>query len=220
MSGPVKSRVYDSRRRQARSRLTCAAIIDAARTLFLQHGYAATTVDMISDASGTAPATVYRLFSSKLGILKELLDVSAVGDDEPTPLGERANVQALLAESNPRKQTEGFAHLAGQVMSRLAPVQQILCGAAASDPEAAAMLAEHTRQRQHGQARIAASLASANALRRALTQDDAADIIHALMSPEVYRLLTKDRGWATERYEAWLAATLDQQLLEPRRRRA
>jgi len=30
---------------------------------------------------------------------------------------------------------------------------------------------------------------------------DAADIIHALMSPEVYRMLVLDRGWQPERYE-------------------
>jgi hypothetical protein len=38
-------------------------------------------------------------------------------------------------------------------------------------------------------------------LRPKLRERDAADIIHALMSPEVYRLLVLDRGWQSERYE-------------------
>ena len=42
---------------------------------------------------------------------------------------------------------------------------------------------------------------------------DAADIIHALASPEVYGLLVLDRGWSGERYERWIADTLRQQLL-------
>ena len=44
----------------------------------------------------------------------------------------------------------------------------------------------------------------AGALRPKLRERDAADIIHALMSPEVYRLLVGDRGWPPERYEQWL----------------
>jgi hypothetical protein len=44
-------------------------------------------------------------------------------------------------------------------------------------------------------------------------EGDAADIIHALMSPEVYQLLVADRGWRPERYEQWLTQILIDQLL-------
>jgi hypothetical protein len=52
-------------------------------------------------------------------------------------------------------------------------------------------------------------------LRSEVRERDAADLIHALMSPELYRLLVVDRGWKTERYERWLAETLVDQLLPP-----
>jgi len=42
---------------------------------------------------------------------------------------------------------------------------------------------------------------------------DAADLIHAFLSPEVYRLLVVDRQWKPERYERWLTQTLVDQLL-------
>ena len=67
---------------QARTRLARAAVIDAARTLFLERGYGTTTMEAISDLADVPPATVYRLFSSKRGILKATLDLSIVGDDE------------------------------------------------------------------------------------------------------------------------------------------
>jgi hypothetical protein len=35
------------------------------------------------------------------------------------------------------------------------------------------------------------------------------------MSPEVYRLLTGDRGWPAARYEQWLKNILIDQLLPP-----
>src|SRR5947209_17326215 len=76
-------------RGQARTRLARRAVIDTARTLFLERGYAATTVEAISEHSDVPIATVYRLFSSKLGILNALLDTSIAGDDQPRALQNR-----------------------------------------------------------------------------------------------------------------------------------
>ena len=203
----------DVNRGQARTRLARAAVVAAARTLFLDHGYAATRIEAISELADVPPATVYRLFSSKLGILTEVLAVSIAGDDEAVPLQERSHVRALLADTDPRKQLAGFAGVTSGIMTRTEPLHRILVSAAGSDPDAAALLAEQTRHRQQGQAQIARALARAGALRPKLRERDAADIIHALMSPEVYRLLVHDRGWPPERYERWLGQTLIDQLL-------
>ena len=69
-------RTYEGAARQARTRRTRAAVVEAAQSLFVERGYAATTIEAVSDRSDTPQATVYRLFSSKLGILKAVLDVS------------------------------------------------------------------------------------------------------------------------------------------------
>src|ERR1700737_1418366 len=69
-----------------RPRRPRAAVVEAARTLFLDRGYAATTIEAISDLSDTPQPTVYRLFASKLGILKAVLDVSIAGADQATPM--------------------------------------------------------------------------------------------------------------------------------------
>jgi len=202
---------------QARTRLARAAVVDAARTLFLERGYGPTTIEAISDLSDVPPATVYRLFSSKRGILKALLDVSIAGDDEAVPMTDRPPVRSLLADPDPKNMVAGFVGVAAQVNSRTAAIYRILVSAAASDPAAAALLEELTRQRQQGQGRIARSLARAGALRPELRERDAGDIIHALMSPEMYGLLVVDRGWPPERYETWLTGTLLDQLLAPTR---
>ncbi|MDQ1695683.1 MAG: hypothetical protein QOJ03_1036 [Frankiaceae bacterium] len=190
----------------------------AARELFLERGYAGTTVEAISDRSDVPPATVYRLFSSKLGILKAVLDVSIAGDDDAVPVPERPQVQSLFATSDPREQVAGFVGVTRDINSRAAPVYQILVSAAAADADAASLLAELTRQRHDGQRRIARSLARRGALRPPLRQRDAEDLIHALMSPEIYRLLVVDRGWTPERYAEWLSSTLVDQLLAVRSR--
>ena len=202
---------------QARTRLARAAIVDAARTLFLERGYGATTIDAISALSDVPPATVYRLLSSKRGILKALLDVSIAGNDEAIPMADRPPVRSLLADPDPRNMVAGFVGIAAQVNVRTAAIYRILVSAAASDPDAATLLDELTRQRQQGQGRVARALARARALRPTLRERDAGDIIHALVSPEVYGLLVVDRGWPPERYETWLTETLVDQLLVPPR---
>ena len=202
---------------QARTRLARRAVIDAARTLFLERGYGVTTIDAISALSDVPPATVYRLFSSKRGILKALLDISIAGDDDAGPMADRPPVRSLLADPNPKDMVAGFVGIAAQVNSRTAAIYRILVSAAASDPDAATLLDDLTRQRQEGQGRVARALARARALRPTLRERDAGDIIHALVSPEVYGLLVVDRGWPPERYETWLTETLVDQLLAPPR---
>jgi AcrR family transcriptional regulator len=202
---------------QARTRLARRAVIDAARTLFLERGYGATTIDAISALSDVPPATVYRLFSSKRGILKALLDTSIGGDNDAVPMADRPPVRSLLADPKPKNMVAGLVGIAAQVNSRTAAIYRILVSAAASDPDAATLLDDLTRQRQEGQGRVARALARAHALRPTLRERDAGDIIHALVSPEVYGLLVVNRGWPPERYETWLTETLVDQLLAPPR---
>jgi AcrR family transcriptional regulator len=214
MVGNVKSQPPDDGvARQARTRRTRAAVVESARTLFIERGYAATTIEAISEHSDTPQATVYRLFSSKLGILKAVLDVSVVGDDERVAMVDRPQVQALLSDRDPRNQLAGFAALLRELMARAAPVHRILADAARSDEDAASLLGEFAGQRHEGQQRIARSLARSRGLRPGLRERDAADIIHALASPEVYGLLVFDRGWTGARYEEWLKTILIDQLL-------
>jgi hypothetical protein len=99
------------------------------------------------------------------------------------------------------------------INARSSDVYRILASAADSDPAAAGLFAELQDQRRRGQGRIARALGRAGALQPGLREREAADIIHALMSPELYRLLVLDRGWSRTRYEAWLTATITAQLL-------
>lgn len=201
------------KRDQARTRLARAAVVDSARRLFLERGYGATTMEAISAEADVPPATVYRLFSSKHGILKALLDVSIVGDDDDVPMVERPQVRSLLTGGDPREELVGFVRVIAEVNERVAPLYRILVSAAGTDPGAAALLDQLTQQRAHGQRAIARSLARARALAPGVRERDAADLIHALLSPELYRLLVLDRNWKSDRYERWLASLLDHQLL-------
>jgi AcrR family transcriptional regulator len=199
-------------RGQARTRLARRAVVTAARSLFLERGYAATTIEAISNLADVPQATVYRLFASKVGILKALLDTSIAGDDQPLAVEERPNVAALFQQSDPDELLAGFAGVTTAINERTNDVYRVLVNAADSDRAAAELLTEIQQQRSRGQRQIARTLARSSSLREGLKEQDAIDLIHALMSPEVYRLLVADQSWSPEKYQQWLAATLVQQL--------
>jgi AcrR family transcriptional regulator len=200
-------------REQARTRLARRAVVDAARQLFIETGYAATTMEAISQRAGVPQATLYRLFTNKLGVLKVLLDVSIAGDDEPVEVAQRPPVRSLLDEPDPRRVLAGFAAITTGINRRTNDVYTVLDRAADSDPGAADLLRVLAEQRARGQQHIVHTLHRDGRLGAGMTAQAASDIVHALMSPEMYRMLVTDRGWAPERYQQWAADTLVQQLL-------
>ena len=211
-SGVKGSLPNDGQGGQARTRFARRAVVDAARDLFRERGYVATTIDAISERADVPAPTVYRLFSSKLGILHALLDTSIAGDDQPIPMQQRPEVAALLAEPAADTLLARFVSMTVAINERSNDLYRVLASAADSDPAAAELFADYQRQRAEGQGRVARSLARARVLRPGLRERDAADLIHALASPELYRLLVVDRGWPRDRYEQWLVSTLTTQL--------
>jgi hypothetical protein len=137
-----------------------------------------------------------------------------------TPTGEAIHDGELpgvgsLTEPDPGAQFDAFAHICCDLLDRSAPIQHVLASAATVDAEAADLLEIIRRQRLVGQSRIVRVLANRDALADGLAEPEAADIVYTLMSPELHRILTVERGWSADRYEQWLAAAL-RALLLPR----
>src|SRR5262245_18715087 len=61
-------------RREEYAETTRRAAVDAARQLFREHGYFATTVNEIAAEARVSPATVYAVNGGKQGLLKSLID--------------------------------------------------------------------------------------------------------------------------------------------------
>jgi AcrR family transcriptional regulator len=205
---PAVKRSYDNSRRQAQVRATRLRIIEAAKALFIAHGYPATTLEAIADAADTSLPTLYRLFSSKPTLLKAVLEVSFGGDDQPVAFGDRPNVQAARAERDPRAMINAFARIGRDFMERSSAILHVLATAAAVDPDAAQLMEEIRRQRHVGQSRIVDALAARDALDPSIGMTEAADTTYAVFSPDVHYILTVERGWTAEQYEQWLVRSL------------
>lgn len=209
--GKPTTRTYDSSKRQAQARATRHAIREAARGLFLDRGYGATTIQAIAEDAGVAVQTVYAAFRTKAAILRELLEVSIVGDDEAVPLLERDMITSIWAEPDQRARLRMHVKVTSTIQGRAAAMSVVVRDAAATDPELAEFWELGKVQRRKGMGEAAQSLAGAEGLR--VPVEEAADILWVLYSPDVFIQFTRDLGWTLERYEDWLHDALERLLL-------
>ena len=206
MAKDVKGiRPYDNRRRAEQALLSQRRILEAAHHELVSKGYADTTISGVAEAAGVSVQTVYKAFGSKAALAKRVYDVTLVGDEEPVPLAERAEIQAIIAEPDPRRKLAMYAALGRKLVERIGPLLSVLAGAKAGDPELAEFAATTARERLVGVSGLVGQLETIGALRPGLSFDRARDIVWTLIGWEVYELLVIERGWSLDDWEAWVA---------------
>ncbi len=212
--GDVKSRrTYHSRLRQDQAGQTRLRILEAAQRRFTEKGYAATTVESIAREAGVAVDTVYATFGTKRGVLTELSNLRAAGDDAPVAVIDRAQPQAVRRETDQRTQISMFARSVIRIIERVRPVDDILQGAAAVDAEIAALRTRLHEDRYTSMRTFVGWLQSNGPLRGGVSPADATAMVWTLTSPEVHHLLCDVRGWSRKRYASWLGDSLTRLLL-------
>lgn len=211
----VKSRRrYRSEVRAESARSTRGTILEAARQLFVERGYVATTVEQIAERAGVSKPTVFAAVGNKRELLKQVRDVALAGDDAPIPVADRPWVKEVLAEPDPRRALQLHARNITRMATRYADIDDVVRAAAGADPEVLALWRISERERLFGANFAVDNLRNKTPLKRGLSRDQARDIMWVLSSADPYQRLVKDAGWTLERYEAWLADTLCQQLLD------
>lgn len=210
MTSPPAKRRYNSARRQAQAGQTRLHILQTARGLFIQHGYAGATIEAIAQAAGVAPETIYAVFGSKRALLTALFSLAVGGDEQPIPLLQRPGPQAVLREPDPAVRLHLFAADIVHILERVAPLFAVARAAASSEPEIDALLRAILANRLHTLTEFTRSLP----LHPGLELASAGETVWALSSPELFSLFTADRGWTREQYAAWLGDSLVRLLLE------
>jgi len=206
-------RPYDATGRQLTARKTRRKIIEAARTLFVEHGYARTTMPAIAEAAGVSVETIYLSVGPKAALVRYLVETALSGTDEPVPAVERAGVAEIQAEPDPRRKIRKFARVVRQLQERLAPVWLIVLEAAPGDAELDSLIHELLERHVGSMRLFAKHLNAVGALRPGLSIDLAADVVWATNSPEFYGLLVRGRGWSGDKFERWLADAWQRLLL-------
>jgi AcrR family transcriptional regulator len=221
MARPVNSRQrvtpnrpYRSVLRAEQAELTRNRILDAAESLFLTQGYGATTLAAIAKQAEVAVDTVYATFGSKKGVLKSLMDVRVVGDDQPIPFLDRDELIAAVAEPDQHRRVESVAAGIAAIHERARRIDDLMVSAAGSDPDIAALRADvQQRQRLEGMRHAVAVIKGNDGLRAGLDDVRATDMLWALAGPDVHRLLRGQRAWTSDDYLGWLVDTMNTLLL-------
>lgn len=209
---PTK-RPYNSTRRRAQAQETRQRIIDAARQLFSEYGYAGATIDAIAQAAGVAPETIFATFGNKRTILARLIDAAIGGDDQAIPLLDRPGPQAVLQERDPVRQLQLFAADIVTILERVAPLFEIMRVASKTEPDIADLLKNLLNERLRNMRAVVHNVAAHSPLRADLDEAHAAEMVWTLTSPEVFTLLRRDRGWSKAQYSHWLGDSLVRLLL-------
>jgi AcrR family transcriptional regulator len=212
-SGPAKRSPYRSRLRAEQAAATRRLVLDAATRLFLERGYAATSIDAIAEAAGVGRSTVFAAAGGKPWLLKTAYDRAIVGDDEQVPFLERAEARKLFAMTDPAEIVTAYARLLSDAERRVSPIYEVVRSAAGIDPEVHELWTEIDGQRLAGAKRMATLLRGKGGLREGLSVDRARDIIWIYNDPALHHALVGIRRWRQDKYSEWLGETLKSQLL-------
>jgi AcrR family transcriptional regulator len=207
------SRVYRSGRREAQARLTRERVLDAARAVFLERGFAGSTMRMIAGRAGVSVPTVELLFGTKGRLLKAAIDVAIAGDDEPVPVLDRSWTAEAAAATSAEEFLAVVAGVVGPAQERSAGLVLAAFEAAHTDTELAEVAEQMAVQRATTAGWIVDRLLSKTSLREGCTRAEAVDTVWILMDPAVFERLTRQRHWTLQQYQRWFAGSIGRLLI-------
>ncbi|MGX2998816.1 TetR/AcrR family transcriptional regulator [Streptomyces sp. JNUCC 64] len=200
-------RPYASLRRAAQAEETRADIARAARRLFLDRGWAGTTVRDVAREAGVSVPTVYAVYGNKAGLARALADAADLAA-EPALLLARLEAP----DATPADQLAAMAAFDRRLFERSGDVIALVREAGRAEPGLATVYADG-RRRADGTRDGVFSSWRPGVLRPGVDARAAADVYAALCSLDVYRVLTGERGWSPDRVERWWAGALTRELL-------
>jgi TetR/AcrR family transcriptional regulator, regulator of autoinduction and epiphytic fitness len=202
-------RAYNSPLRADQAQQTRRRILEAARDLFVDRGYAGTTVAAVAAEAGVSPETVYLTLGGKRGLLEGVMDITGphetVGDDD--------RWWAMVADlPDPAERLDKMVEYSCRILARTRPIHAIIRGAADKEAFAADLGRRLLNERLTNQIdRIRRFLGEA--LRPGLSVTEAGERYCVLTSPDLYHLLTVELSWTADQHRTWLTHLLRADLL-------
>jgi len=205
----VATRAYRSDLRTQQAELTRGLIAEAARSAFLEHGWAGTSIKNVAERAGVSDATVYAVFGSKAGLALSLVDTIDARADVPRILAE-----LKAAEGDPPTQLGAFIGFDRRLYERAGDVVRLLVEVGRNQPDLAKAQAEGRLRGERNRRRIFSSW-PAQVWRDGIDVERAVDIYAVTVNIGTYDEAIEHRGWSPDQLEEWWHASLTEQLLQP-----
>lgn len=197
-------RHYDGAARRAQAERVRAALIDTARDMLLNDGYAALTIPKLAQACGVSAESVYKRFAGKPALVRAVVEQALRGIG---PVAAETRSDALGVDDL-QELLRGWGRLSAEVGPRVAPILLLVQVAASRDPGLASLARELDANRRARMRDNAHRLADAGHLPPGLSVAQATDILWTYSSPEVYDLLVIRSGWNLQQYATFISAGL------------
>ena len=207
-------RGYHAPMREAAATRNRESIVRAAKDLFEQRGWAATTVRSIAAVAGVSPKTVEADFATKAALLEAAVAYAIRGDLDPRPVAQReAIAEVEQAADAAAMLTLHAAHLR-RVHERSARIAFAVEQAAATDPIAADRWREMNRNRTAAIRRATETLLEKPGCKPGLIPQDVQASFWVALDWATYRTLTEQARLTPDQYEAWLRRYYEATFLE------
>ena len=215
MAGKVKTsrRKYHSPLRADQAKQTQRRVLEAALGLFVDHGYAGTTVATVAEHAGVSPEIIYLSLGGKRRLLEGVIEMAITGADNPTT--EEDTWWATVAQlPDAPQRLEKMVEYSCRILARTRPIHAVIRGAADKEAFAAALGRRLLHDRLTNQTeRVRQYLR--DDLRPGLSVSEAGQRYCALAGPELYYLLTVELAWTANKHRKWLIRLLQTELLGP-----
>ena len=189
-------------------------ILRAARRLFAEHGYAATSINDIAEEAGVATQTIYARLGSKRGMLLALIDLI----DQEAGVGPLA--EAVLSARTPVAALRAGVRLTRSFQERCGDIIDALFTAAGAEAELADAVAEGQRRHREGARITIGRIQELGGLRNDVPPERAQALFALSTNHEAWRELTTGYQLDWDPAEDWLVDALSRALLAHQRKKS
>ena len=207
----ISRRKYHSPLRADQARETRRRVLEAAFRLFVDRGYAATTVASVADEAGVSPETIYLSLGGKRGLLEGVIETAIAGGENGARQDDAWWAETAQLQGS-RERLEKMVEYSCRILARTWPIHTVIRGAADKEPFAAALGKRLLHDRLTAQTRRVREYLG-DELREGLSVSEAGQRYCALASPELYYVLVIEFGWKADQHRRWLTDLLEIELL-------
>ena len=194
-------------RRAQRRAETEGRLVDAASSLFVERGYAATTLADVAEQADIAPRTLYLHFPNKAELLLRCIGIAIAGDAEPIALADRPAMSEAMTAATLDERLRLMASLSASLMERTGPLLDVAFQAAPSEPTIAAAAAAGRADTRRALTEFWRRIDDDGLLPPSIDLEWLSETATLVAHAETYLLIGKTTGWDGDTYRDWLTTT-------------
>jgi AcrR family transcriptional regulator len=199
--------VVKTDRRAQRRAETERRLVGSASSLFVERGYAATTLADVAEHADIAHRTLYLHFPTKAELLLRCIGRAIAGDPEPVALADRPAMAETMTAPTLEDRVRLMAALTASLMERTGPLLEVALQAAPSEPSIAAAAAAGRADTRRTLREFWQRIHDDGLLPPSTDLEWLAETATLIAHAETYLLTRKTTGWDTDTYRDWLATT-------------